>query len=77
LKIDPATCPTCGKPAHATADLVPGNALLDDNGDGTFEYSGETKMCWDGQYTDTDKDGLALVLCEEGHEWSATIEGDD
>ena len=73
MKITPDTCPECGGAVHATADFVPGNALLTQLDDGSFDYSGETKMCWDGQYT-AEEAGKPLVLCENGHQWPATIE---
>ena len=41
---------------------------------GEYEYSGETTMHWDGQYTTSNKKGQTLVTCPNGHEWPAEIE---
>jgi hypothetical protein len=73
MRFDPCKCPECGGPPTATCDLVPGNALLQDLGDGEFDYAGETKMCWDGQYTETDDDGKLHLMCENSHFWSAAV----
>jgi hypothetical protein len=74
MTITPGTCPTCGESVYGTVDLVPAVAYVHDNGDGTFDYDGESKMYWDGQHTDTTHDGRPLVQCHNGHEWPAAIE---
>ncbi len=40
------------------------------NADGSFEieWEGETKVCWDGQHTETDA-GLRIFLDEDANEW--------
>ncbi len=62
-----------GKRIVASSDLVPGNAFIASatrNPDGTFEieWEGETKMCWDGQYTETHR-GQRVFIDEDGNQW--------
>lgn len=62
-----------GKKIVASADLVPGNALIaavTQRSDGTIEidWDGETRMAWDGQFTD-EIDGRRIFLDEAGNEW--------
>lgn len=42
------------------------------NAGGVLEYSGETKMYWDGSETETDDQGRVKLICSDGHEWWAT-----
>jgi hypothetical protein len=74
MKITPSICPKCGERVRGTADLIPGICLVMEDEDGSFDYRGETKVYWDGQYTETDSSGRATVCCVDGHEWLATIE---
>lgn len=62
-----------GRRIVAAKDWVPGNALIagaQRNPDGTFEieWEGETKMCWDGQYTEKRR-GRRVFLDEEANQW--------
>jgi hypothetical protein len=62
-----------GKRIVASKDWIPGNALINSatrNPDGTFdiEWAGETKICWDGQYTEESR-GQRIFLDEDGNEW--------
>jgi len=62
-----------GKLITAAKDWIPGNALImgaSRNADGSLEieWEGETKICWDGQHTETDA-GLRIFLDEDGNEW--------
>ena len=62
-----------GQRIIATKDWIPGNALIDgatQNPDGTFDliWNGETKICWDGQYTEEYR-GRRIFLDEAGNEW--------
>lgn len=57
----------------AAKDWIPGNALLTGatrHADGSLEieWSGETVLCWDGQYTE-ELNGQRLFLDENTHEW--------
>jgi hypothetical protein len=50
-----------GSPIVGTADLIPGNALIQEFHklpDGTLEidWASETDVCWDGQFTKTSHD---------------------
>ena len=71
-----------GRPIIGTADLIPGNALIADGsftrswpGDVrdtkpeiSFEYGGETDICWNGQYT-KEESGETLYVADDGKEW--------
>ena len=58
-------CPTCGCPPEGTVETVPAIAQLVLLDDGTFEYEGYTRVCWDGQTTDTDSTGGVMLWCDE------------
>jgi hypothetical protein len=73
MRFDPIRCPQCGEVARGTCDLVPGVALLDVDDEGEAEYSGETKMCWDGQYSETDENDDPILICPNDHQWAARI----
>jgi hypothetical protein len=62
-----------GRRITASKDWIPGNALVARvvrATDGTLdiEWEGETKICWDGQYTETMGD-RRIFLDEAGNEW--------
>ena len=63
-------CPECGDGAIGTVDMVPGWALFNVLDDGV-EWSGETKMFWDRQYS-LGEPGYPLLQCHNRHEWPAT-----
>lgn len=73
MRFDPLHCPECGELARGTCDLIPALGLLLIHADGSAEYEGETKVLWDGQYTDTDEEGRVTLACPEGHLWPATM----
>ena len=56
-------CPTCGGPPEGTVDTIPAIARLIQLDDGTFEYEGDTRVCWNGQTTNTDMWGCAVLWC--------------
>ena len=63
-----------GKEIVATADTVPGNALVSEfrrapDGSLDIDHSGETKMCWDGQTTTRDDRGQRVFVDSAGNEW--------
>ena len=62
-----------GKRIIASKDWVPGNALIASatrNPDGTLEieWAGETRICWDGQYTE-ERRNQRVFVDEDGNEW--------
>lgn len=58
-------CPQCGGRPEGTCDTIPAVALLryDEDSD-SYEYFGETRVGWDGQVSQNDSRGRALLLCE-------------
>jgi len=77
MKITPSKCPKCGEPVRGTVERLTGCAQLFENEDGTFEYDGTTDIWWDEQKTVYAKDGRARVICDNGHDWLATVEDED
>ena len=77
MKITPHLCPKCGSAATGTAERVPGIALLTFDDHGNAEYTGETKLNWDGQTTERDDQERVVLLCPEFHYWLAEMEHDD
>jgi len=71
MKWDIEKCPTCGEEVSGTLETVHGQALVTKQDDGSFEYSGQTRVFWDGQET-LQKDGKDVLMCENGHEWTST-----
>ncbi|MDP3071120.1 MAG: hypothetical protein Q8N18_12590 [Opitutaceae bacterium] len=63
-----------GRRIAASKDWIPGNALIASvtrAPDGTLaiEWEGETKLCWDGQYTEQLGE-QRIFLDDAGNEWS-------
>ena len=56
-------CPNCGGTPEGTVDTVPAIAKLVQLEDGTFEWEGKTRLCWDGQATNTNYQGQAMLWC--------------
>jgi hypothetical protein len=71
MRWDIEKCPTCGEEVSGTLETVQGQALVTKQDDGSFEYSGQTRMFWDGQET-LQKDGKDVLMCQNGHEWTST-----
>lgn len=74
MKFEIPRCPTCGLLAEGTLDCVPGVAQMEFDAVGNAEYSGQTIMWWDDQYTETDGDKNVTLLCEDGHRWQSLVE---
>lgn len=63
-----------GKRIVASKDWIPGNALIQSasrlpDGSLEIEWAGETKLCWDGQYTEHDGE-RRIFLDEDANEWA-------
>ena len=71
MRFHPIKCPVCGQLASGTEETVPGSAQIDADADGNAEYSGETKMWWDGQETVCDDGFHVRLTCHNGHDWEA------
>lgn len=56
-----------GREVIGTYEMTPGCALVDGREDGEINYTGETKMYWDGQTTQTRK-GQRIWIDDEGDE---------
>ena len=74
MKWDPQVCPECGKEPEGAIEVVHGLAALQPDGDGGYQYAGETKMFWGEQQTVTDpmNDRKELLFCGS-HEWFAEV----
>lgn len=69
-------CPTCGKTADGTLDVIYGIALAHRNEDGSFDYSGETEVDWDSQKcVESDNPNTVTLQCSAGHRWESFMEG--
>jgi hypothetical protein len=77
MRFDPSKCPECGQQATGTLETIPGIALLMFDEDGAADYQGETRVCWDGQMTVRAEDGLATLVCPDGHDWLAVMDDSD
>lgn len=72
MQFDVTTCPQCGEPANGILEQVQGRAHLEVNTKtGAAEYGGETEMFWDEQRPVL-REGKAVLLCHNGHDWDAT-----
>ena len=58
-------CPPCGAAPAGVIENIPAVALLIQLDDGSFEWEGETRVCWDGQSPQSDGQGRALLWCGE------------
>ena len=70
MKWEQMECPECGLPVSGTHEVLEGEAVLMEDGDGGYEYGGETKIFWDAQHI-ARVDGKDCLLCENGHEWTS------
>jgi hypothetical protein len=73
MRLAPATCPVCRRPAKGTLEIIPGLALLLIGEEGLADYSGQTEIDWNGQKTVEDEQGRVVLICPVGHEWSAKM----
>ena len=74
LKFSVPKCPECGLIADGTIDTVPAVAHLDFDVDGKAEYTGESTVWWDDQFTDEDENHEVSMYCENGHRWQSRME---
>ena len=75
MKWEQMTCPECGEPVSATHEVLDGEALLQKDGKGGYQYAGTTNVFWDNQHTDQ-IGGADCLLCDNNHEW-ASVRIDD
>ena len=61
-------CPDCGEELTGTLEEVQGEALLQPDGKGGYDYQGQTNIFWDYQQT-VRADGKDTLLCDNGHSW--------
>jgi hypothetical protein len=72
MHFNPDKCPECGCDPMSTDELIPGDAYMDRQPDGSFEYTGSTEVCWDAQQSVTDAEGKVTLKCKEcGIRWQA------
>lgn len=75
MRFRPRKCPLCGQEAKGVLETIPGVALLAFADDGDAQYAGETDVCWDDQTTVRDCQGRPTLVCSDGHQWLATLDG--
>jgi hypothetical protein len=79
MKFNPCRCPECNALPKGTLDWTPSTALMSADDERArnpeFEYDGESKMHWDGQETEEDDQGRVGLICPNGHEWFALMDG--
>lgn len=66
-----------GRRINAAQDSVPGNALIagavrDREGKLEIDWTGETRLCWDGQHTE-ETNGERVFLDEDGNAWRESL----
>lgn len=61
-------CPKCGERLVGECEFIPGLAEVEQQPDGSFEYTGETTLYWDLSRNQGGELGLA-VQCHYGHVW--------
>jgi hypothetical protein len=66
-------CPTCGKTAHGTCEMIPGIAFLEED-DGVLEHASETDVDWNGQVT-RHCGGAIMFWCRDCGEFAVEVEG--
>lgn len=71
MHFHPDVCPECEADIAGTHESIPGFARMFRQANGSYEYTGSTDVHWDGQMTDKDPKGRALVECVSGHTWYA------
>lgn len=66
-----------GKLIEGTDEMVPGTSKVDgftrEKGEWMPEHGGDTKLHWDGGYTQEADDGDILVVDEDGLSWPLTV----
>jgi hypothetical protein len=82
-------CPECGEILQGECDMTPGCAEVEELPDGTFDYTGNTEMFWDGQVNEHDLevttlafakgetpvlDKLVRVQCHNAHMWLTEVD---
>jgi len=75
MRFQPWRCPVCAQHAKGVLETIPGLALLVFEDNGEAQYAGGTDVCWDGQETVCDQNGQATLVCPEGHQWPAVVDG--
>jgi len=74
LTIEPIRCPQCGELPRGTVEQLGGVALLGEpDHHGRVHYTGSTDVWWEEQRTQKDEQGRAILICDQGHEWPASV----
>lgn len=70
MKWEQNTCPECRGEPVKLLEVTEAQATLQPNGEGGFEYAGESKMLWDTQAPyKTPENDLEVLRCDNDHEW--------
>ena len=70
FRFEISACPRCGGEPTDIEESVLANAHITKQGDGSFDYAGESEICWDSQKADKDGEGRISVICGNcRHTW--------
>ena len=75
MRFRPRKCPQCGQEAKGVLETIQEVALLVFADDGDAQYASETDIHWDDQATVRDHQGRATLVCSDGHQWLAAVDG--
>lgn len=75
MKLTRPNCPECNQEVSGILEVVQGSALIDQDQNGEWSYSGETKMFWDTQKPMIETRTRISLLCPDGHEWTSNYKG--
>ncbi len=71
-------CPECGKKAADMLESLYAWAHLNYFEDAdVFDYQGGSKVDWDSQEPDENKEGKVQLQCPAGHQWDSEVDYSD
>lgn len=73
-RIATPNCPKCGDVLCGTIERVSGINHIVSDGDGNYDFAGDTELWWEENTTVMDEEGRTLVQCGNAHEWYTLIE---
>jgi len=71
-------CPECGENPSGIVQVIPCMASITRQGDGSFDFAGESDVWWDDQRTDiyeemgqAEGEGTVSLGCKNSHRWDS------